>query len=488
MRRGAVQDWQAGAAAMLAAWPEPAALLDLQGRLLAINDAGRALLGVALPTRPGDDARAWFPHAEQQGFVAALAQGRGQIPLTLTPPLAVPRAIEAVLQQLEQAALLLRMGSEAPQGRAERLALLGRMAGGVAHDFNNLLAIVMGASAAAASAADAMARGRELAAIDAAAERGAGLVRQLLAFSRQQVLTPQILPLNDAMAGIGALLPRLLGKGITLELALEEPGRLVLADPTQLDQVIINLVANARDAIQGSGKGGRIRLATGRRVVLQAGSEDGLPPGRYASIIVEDDGPGIPPALMTKIFEPFFTTRIDRGGTGLGLATVQGIIAQSGGHILAESPHSGGTRFTILLPRQEGEAVVEPRASLPAAPATILLTEDEPALLRLASQALTQAGHTVLTAADGYTAIEMIESGAQPALLVSDVSMPGMDGVALARAARAICPGLPVLLLSGYAAATLAVDMAAEGWRFLAKPCHAEELRDAVAAALAKPG
>jgi two-component system cell cycle sensor histidine kinase/response regulator CckA len=357
MRRRGAQDWQAGAAVMLAAWPEPAALLDRQGRVLAVNDAGRALLGAALPTRPGDDARAWFPLAEQPGFVAAIAQGGGRLPLTLTAPLAAPRVIEAMLQPLEKAALLLRLGPEAPQLREERLALLGRMAGGVAHDFNNLLGIVIGASAAAASAADATARGRELAAIDAAADRGAALVRQLLAFSRQQVLAPRILRLNDAVAAIGALLPRLLGTGIALDLVLEEPGRLVLADPTQLDQVIINLVANARDAIQISGKGGRIRLETGRRVVLQAGGENGLPPGRYASIIVEDDGPGIPPAIMMKIFEPFFTTRIDQGGTGLGLATVQGIIAQSGGHILAESPPGGGTRFTILLPRQEGGAL-----------------------------------------------------------------------------------------------------------------------------------
>jgi two-component system cell cycle sensor histidine kinase/response regulator CckA len=221
-------------------------------------------------------------------------------------------------------------------------------------------------------------------------------------------------------------------------------------------------------------------------VVLQAGGENGLPPGRYASIIVEDDGPGIPPAIMMKIFEPFFTTRIDQGGTGLGLATVQGIIAQSGGHILAESPPGGGTRFTILLPRQEGGAIVEAQTIPPPAQATILLAEDEPALLRLASHALAENGHTVLPAADGYTAIEMIEAGARPELLVSDVSMPGMDGVALARAARALCPGLRVLLLSGYSAAALAVDMAAEGWHFLAKPCRADELRNAVAAALVK--
>ena len=190
---------------------------------------------------------------------------------------------------------------------------------------------------------------------------------------------------------------------------------------------------------------------------------------------------------MAKIFEPFFTTRIDQGGTGLGLATVQGIIAQSGGHILAESPPSGGTRFTILLPRQEGGAIVEARTIPSPAQATILLAEDEPALLRLASHALAENGHTVLPASDGYTAIEMIEAGARPELLVSDVSMPGMDGVALARAARALCPGLRVLLLSGYSTAALAVDMAAEGWHFLAKPCRADELRTAVAATLVKP-
>ena len=473
---------------MLAAWPERAALRDRRGRLLAINDAGRALLGVALPTRPGDDARAWFPRAEQPGFVAAIAHGSGRLPLTLTAPLAAPRLIEAVLQPLEQAALLLRLAAEAPQDGAERLALLGRMAGGVAHDFNNLLAIVMGASATAASAADAAARARELAAIDAATERGAGLVRQLLAFSRQQVLAPQILPLNDAVAAIGALLPQLLGTGIALDLALEEPSRLVLADPTQLDQVIVNLVANARDAIRASGKGGLIRLATGRRVVLQTRRENGITPGRYATIIVEDDRPGVPPALMTKIFGSFFTTRIEQGGTGLGLATVQGIVAQSGGHILVESPPGGGTRFTILLPRQETGAVVEPVATSPPAPATLLLAEDEPALLRLASHALAQSGHTVLPAADGYTAIEMIEAGARPALLVSDVSMPGMDGVALARAARALCQGLPMLMLPGYAETTLIVNMAAEGWQFLAKPYQTKDLRDAVAAALVKRG
>jgi two-component system cell cycle sensor histidine kinase/response regulator CckA len=325
--------------------------------------------------------------------------------------------------------------------------------------------------------------------VDAAAERGAGLVRQLLAFARQQVLAPRVLALNDAVAAMGQLLPRLLGPAVRLEVALAEPGRFVLADPSQLDQVMVNLVVNARDAIRNSGRGGVIRLATGRRVVLQPGGEGAIPPGRYASIIVEDDGPGIPPDLLARIFEPFFTTRIDQGGTGLGLATVQGIVAQSGGHVLAEARAEGGTRFTILLPRHEAEVVAEaPEVAVAAAhPVTILLAEDEPALLRLGSNALAEEGHQVLGAEDGYAAIELLDSGAKPDLLISDVSMPGMDGIALARAARLRFPGLPILLLSGYAAATLAVDLAAEGWHFLAKPCRAEALSAAVAQALAKP-
>lgn len=489
MTRHGRHDWQAGAVAMLAAWPEPAALLDRRGRLIALNPLGRSLLSPGLPLRAGDEARLWFPAAEQAGFQAAISQGSGRLTLTLTGPLEAPRMVSAVLQRVEAETLLLCLRRSLPQGQEDRLALLGRMAGGVAHDFNNLLSIVMGASAAAAGASGPEALARELATVDAAAERGAGLVRQLLAFSRQQVMAPRILALNETVGAIGMLLPRLLGQGVGLELALEEPGRTVLADPTQLDQVIVNLVANARDAIRQSGRGGRILLATGRRVVLQRDGEAGIPPGRYATIIVEDDGPGIPAAMLPRIFEPFFTTKIDQGGTGLGLAMVQGIVAQSGGHILAEAVASGGSRFTILLPRHEGEV---PKASPPAEPAaappaTILLAEDEPALLRLGSASLSEQGHHVLPAEDAYAAMELLEAGARPDLLISDVSMPGMDGVALARAARALHPGLPVLLLSGYAAATLAVDLTIEGWHFLAKPCRAEALHAAVAAALAKP-
>lgn len=481
-------DVATGAAAMLAALPEAALLLDGQARVIALNPAARALLGPALRSAPGDAASAWFPPADQALFQAALPRG-GQLRLSLVDPLVAPRPVELQLRPVSPGMLLLRMTPPAPPNRDERLALVGRMAGGIAHDFNNLLAIILGASAAVAQAADAEGRRHELAVLDAAAERGAGLVRQLLAFARQQVLAPRALALNARVAAMAELLPRLLGSGVRLEVALEEPERLVLADPSQLDQVILNLAVNARDAIRDSGRGGRIRLATGRRVVLRPSGEGpgAIPPGRYATISVEDDGPGIPPEVLARIFEPFFSTKIDQGGTGLGLATVQGIVAQSGGHVLAESPPGGGSRFTILLPRHEGAA--EPEAAQPPAetgPATILLAEDEPALLRLCAQALEKAGHAVLRAEDGYAATEALQAGATPDLLVTDVSMPGMDGVALARAARAMRPGLRVLLLSGYAAATLKIDLVAEGFHFLAKPCAADALRAAVASALAE--
>ena len=490
MIRAPGQDWRAGAVAMLAAWPEAAALLDTAGIALALNQAARDLIGPAAPARPGESAHAWFQPGERAAFSRALALGNGSLTLALADPLAA-RPVRAVLQRVDGEAILLRLSPPAVPTQDDRLALVGRMAGGIAHDFNNLLAIIQGAGAAAGAASDAAARAVELAVLDGAAARGAGLVRQLLAFARQQVLAPRLIALNECVAAMGALLPRLLGSEVALEVVLDEPGRLVLADPSQLDQVVLNLAVNARDAIRDSGRGGRIRLATGRRVVLRAGGEGpaAVPPGRYATIMVEDDGPGIPPGIIGRIFEPFFSTKIDQGGTGLGLATVQGIVSQSGGHIMAEAREGGGTRFTILLPRREGEVPRPPEtAPISAAPATILLVDDEPALLRLGARALEAAGHIVLAAGDGYAALEILESGARPDIIATDVSMPGMDGVALARAALGLQPALPVLLLSGYAASTLVVDFAAEGWHFLAKPCGAEALCAGVAAALAKQG
>ena len=453
-----------GMVALLHALPDAAALLDGAGRVVAINAACRALLGPALRADAGDPAAAWFagsaPLASGTRALVDATDGAGSLELALVP--------------LGADGALLRL-SAARAAQEDRLALVGRMAGGVAHDFNNLLGIMRGAAEMARRAPDHAALRAELQVLDHAADRGAALVRGLLAFARQQVLAPEILDVNQRVAAMAELLRRLLGPRIAMDVALEEPGRRVRADPAQLDQVLLNLAVNARDAMGGAGQ---IRIATATRLVLRA--EGAVPPGRYVAISVQDSGPGIPADVLPRIFEPFFSTRIDQGGTGLGLATVQGIVAQSGGHVLADNVN-GGARFTILLPRAEGEAKPAPEPTAVAGPLRVLLVDDEPLLLRLGRRALEEAGHQVSTAETGEEALEMLDDAA-PDLLVSDMAMPGMDGAALATAAVARRPDLDVLLLSGYAAAALQVDWAGTGWRYLPKPFTPAALVAAVGA------
>jgi two-component system cell cycle sensor histidine kinase/response regulator CckA len=380
--------------------------------------------------------------------------------------------------------------AEARLAAAGRLETIGRLAGGIAHDFNNLLTAILGGAEAMRATGLAPAAATELAGLEDAARRGAALVAQLLAFARQQRLQPRILDLNAAVAGIAPLLRRLLGERVRLELSLEEPGRRVRVDPAQLDQVLLNLAANARDAMPD---GGTVTLATGHALVLRPEGEGlgGLPPGRYAVLEVSDTGCGIPPDALPRLFEPFFTTRPDKGGTGLGLATVQGIIAQSGGQIAVEGRPGGGTRFRIHLPRQEALTDLPPaappspmRARVTAAP--VVLVEDEDTLRRLAERMLTRAGHAVLPAASAEAALALLEAAPPPAMLISDVAMPGMDGVTLARSLRSRWPELPVLLMSGYAEAALGADLVGEGFHFLAKPYAPVELLLAVDAALGR--
>jgi two-component system cell cycle sensor histidine kinase/response regulator CckA len=317
------------------------------------------------------------------------------------------------------------------------------------------------------------------------ATRGAALVRQLLAFARQQALQPRVVELNDSVAAMAGLLRRLLGSRIRLGLELDQPGRRVRIDPTQLDQVVMNLALNARDAMP---EGGSLRIATGHAMVLQPeplGQEE-LPPGRYVTLEVGDSGGGIPPELLPRIFEPFFTTRREQGGSGLGLSTVHGILRQSGGFIAATSRLGEGTTFRIWLPRHDGPAEQPARPAIVAPPAVppparaaapVLLVEDEPPLLRLAERAIRRAGYEVLTATSAEEALELLEAGApKPGALVSDVVMPGLDGLGLARLLRERDPELPVLLVSGYAESALGRDLAAERLRLLPKPYGLAEL------------
>lgn len=465
-----------GPEVLLAALPQAAALLDGAGALVAANEAFRRGLGSLRPWVAGEAFALRLPEAEA-AVAAAIAGQPGRVALACGGVLA--------LRPAPPGALLLWSppGGEEP----ERLALVGRLAGGVAHDFNNLLGIILGAAGALRALAPGPDAQEELAAIEAAAARGAALVRQMLAFARQQVLAPRRVPLNETVRDCVALLPRLLGPGILIETRLEEPDRHVRVDPNEWSRVLLNLAVNAKDAMGGRG---RLRFTTGRHLVLGGEPEGlGLPPGRYVTLEVADDGPGMPPEVLSRIFEPFFTTKIEAGGTGLGLATAQGIVAQFGGRIAARCPPAGGTVFRILLPRDDKTESPPPASPKePALPSAgpVLLVDDERVLLRIAALALRQAGHEVIACEEAEHALEQLQEGLRPALLITDVAMPGLDGIGLARAAREVIPGLPVLLLSGYSAATAAGDPAREGFGFLAKPYTPEALRAAAETALVR--
>jgi len=462
---------------LLDALPQPLALCDARGQVVAANPPFRAALPGAAA---GADAWQLLPEAAE-ALAAALGGTPGRVGVArLGFSLAITPCGRGVLLAL----------TPTGEGAGERLALLGRLAGGIAHDFNNLLSIILGAAAAARVAPMPDEVAVEVATIEAAAERGAALVRKLLAFARQQVLAPRSVALNDTVRDFVALLPRLMGPGIVIETALEEPSRHIRVDPDQWSRVLLNLAVNARDAM---GASGRITFSTGRRLVLAGEMLAGelLPPGRYLTLEVRDTGPGIPPEVLPRIFEPFYSTRLESGGTGLGLATVQGIVAQSGGRIEVESPPEGGALFRILLPRAAPpppEEALQPAVPAPAAPMLILLVDDERSLLRVAALTLRQAGHEVVAHEDAQEALEALEAGLRPGLLVSDMAMPGLDGLALARAARALLPGLPVLLLSGYSRASVAGAPEREGFAFLPKPFTPDALRAAVAAAVTPAG
>ena len=478
-----------GLAALLDGLPQGAALLDARGAVLRANAVLRAALGPALPVRAGahalslidpaarDSVGAWLESSVPPLLEAALATEEGRAPtpvlLRLVP---LPDGTRALLaEDLSERA---RHREEAEAG--ERLRAIGGLAGGIAHDVNNLLSIILGATDAALLTAPAARE--ELRPAQDAAARGAALVRRLLAFARRQHLEPRVLDLDETVSAATPMLRSLLGPGIALEVRPGALGRRVRVDPVQLDQILLNLATNARDAMGGQG---RLTVATDTALALreEPGYPDPLPPGRWTVLEVTDTGPGIPPEILPRIVEPFFTTRAAEGGTGLGLATVHGIVRQSGGALHIES-RPGLTRFRVHLPRHEGET--EPEPSPPVAPEIpvrrhILLVDDEAPLRRLAAVALERAGHKVTQAEDGDTALEMIEDGLRPAALVSDIAMPGLDGVALARATRALLPHMPVVLVSGYAEAALGQDMGREGIVFLPKPYRPAELVELVA-------
>ena len=377
------------------------------------------------------------------------------------------------LRRSEQA--LRRMEEQFRQ--SQRLEAVGRLAGGVAHDFNNILTAITGhSSLLAESMAPGDSRREDVEGIRTAAQRAAVLTRQLLAFSRKQVLQTRVLDLNGVVRGLDKMLRRVIGEDIRLDLALAPDLVPVRADPGQLEQVIVNLAVNARDAMPA---GGRLTIETANVVLDEAdvAAHAPLPSGPHVMLSVADTGVGMDAETQSHLFEPFFTTKEVGKGTGLGLSTVYGIVKQSGGSIWASSEPGRGATFRIYLPPVH-EAVESP--DLAAAPAprpsggheTLLLAEDDPGVREVVSDALAQQGYSVLRAPDGQTALEIAR--AHPGgihLLLSDLVMPGMSGRELAEALKAERPGLRILFMSGYTDDAVVRQAVLEsGLPFLQKP------------------
>lgn len=364
---------------------------------------------------------------------------------------------------------------------AGKMEAVGRLSGGIAHDFNNLLGVIIGYGQVLkrrlAPASDLLECAEE---IEKAGQRAASLTRQLLAFSRQQILTPAILRLNELVLDMEKMLPRLLGEDIAVSTSLSADLGTVKADQSQIEQVIMNLAVNARDAMPD---GGTLRIETANVELDQvyAWQHPGAKPGRYILLAVIDSGTGIDPDTLTHIFEPFFTTKEVGKGTGLGLATVYGVVKQSGGYIWVDSQLGRGTSFQIFLPRVE-EPAAESTAMVPGDEAlggseTVLLVEDSEPLRKLTKSFLESHGFRVLAAQDGEDALRVeTQNAGRIDLLLTDVVMPGMNGRALAQRLSPRQPGMRVLYISGYTDSFVAQHGVLEEGMFLLHKPFTEEV------------
>ena len=374
--------------------------------------------------------------------------------------------------------------SEEQLRQSTKMEAVGKLAGGVAHDFNNLLSVITGYSELLLTRTDGTdpAR-REIEAIHKAGERAAALTQQLLAFSRRQVLNPKRIRMGEVVENMGKMLRRLIGEDIDFATESQEDLWTVRADPSQIEQILMNLCINARDAMPAGGK----LIVSTANVTLDAPfveRELTIPPGRYATLRVADNGSGIDVKILSRIFEPFFTTKEAGKGTGLGLATVYGIVKQSEGYIRVVSAPGEGTAFSVYLPaagEEEPETEEDrPEAGCggPAGKGTILLAEDEDMVRELTIEIFREDGYTVLDAPNGAAALaicDRYEGGID--LLVTDLVMPGMNGIELARRVCESRPGIPVLFVSGYAEdARERLGELGEGQDFLQKPITPSKL------------
>lgn len=480
------------AAALVDMVPAPAAVVALSGAIEAANEAFRTLLGEASML---DGAVTLEDGALTRLARQARANGlaRLDVPLADAPDRRVRLSAKTFLGD----SLILAVSDvtdqselEAHMAQSQKMQAIGQLAGGIAHDFNNVLTAIIGFS-------DLLLQNhrpsdpafRDIMNIKQSAQRAAGLVKQLLAFSRRQTLRPTVLNLNDVVADLAMMLDRLLGEPIRLELTYGRDLWPVLADLSQIEQVVINLSVNARDAMPG---GGRLTIRT-RNVpagTAEPGDDD-APDGDAVLIEIEDVGTGMPQHVLEKIFEPFFTTKAMGEGTGLGLSTVYGIVKQTGGTLAVSSQEGAGTTFRVYLPRAMVEArPVEAAREAPSTPAdltgnaTLLLVEDEEAIRAFADRALTAKGYRVLAAGSGLEAAEIFaEEGDSIDLLLTDVIMPELDGPTLVKQVRAVRPDIKVIFMSGYADGASVDDLG--GAQFLPKPFTLKALAEAVKKELA---
>ena len=381
-----------------------------------------------------------------------------------------------------------REALQAQLGQAQKMESIGRLAGGVAHDFNNMLTVILGHVELGLSEAEpGSAVACDLVEIRSAAKRAAELTGQLLAFARLQTVAPKVLDLNANIADMLNVLGRLIGEEIELRW---QPGEVwpVSIDPVQIYQILANLCLNARDAIDGVGT---IDIQTDT-VTLSGLDRDGrvdIAAGEYVRLSVRDDGGGVSEAVMAHLFEPFFTTKEPGRGTGLGLATVYGIVTQNGGSIDVQSQVGAGTIFRVHLPKHLGQLESGQRQAsrLEGGGETVLLVEDEPAILRVERDILERLGYRVLSANTPSEAIRLAEDRSLViALLISDVVMPEMNGRELSAWLSALRPGLQTLFVSGYPADVIARHGVLEsGFYFLQKPFTVQQIADAIGAALA---
>ena len=394
------------------------------------------------------------------------------------------RSLRDAVEELRRVALL-RESTEAQLRQSQRLESLGRLAGGIAHDFNNLLTVILGSiSLAREGVPESSESGADLRTAEQAAHRGSDLTRKLLAFARRQTVEPQVVDLNALMRDLQPIVHSLLGERVRVVEDLAPGLWQVLVDHGQLEQVVTNLVVNARDAMPN---GGTLTIST-RNVELgaDAGTTDPIAPGEYVRLEVTDTGVGMSPEVLQRVFEPFFTTKELGQGTGLGLATVYGIVRQSGGDIALHSALGNGCRVTIHLPRATAQ---QPLTTTPVpgegrskgGGETVLLVEDETPVRRIAGRILAEAGYRVMAAEDGDSALRRLEPGMQIDLLVADVVTPGMGGRALAERILERDPATRVLFISGYIADERLEELLARpGVAFLAKPFTARQLQRVV--------